>query len=150
MNKSIKPKLLYKYLRDPQKNVLLIDMRPKRDYDESHMRTPACIHLPADLMQGKGYANRDDRSMTFDAIFRWTSWNVESALTDQQASVKFKQRANFDYIVLFDEGTYEGDLKAGNCLLGLKQAIHSVGDVLTEDDDPSLVSLVRSRCSTET
>ncbi len=59
-------------------------------------------------------------------IFRWTSWGVESALTDEGASTKFKQRANFDYIVLFDEDSYEIDLKSDHCLKGLKQAIFSV------------------------
>jgi hypothetical protein len=39
---------------------------------------------------------------------------------------KFKQRADFDYIILFDEGSYEEDLKPGNALMGLKQAIFTV------------------------
>lgn len=51
---SINPKLLYKYLNKKKKNILLIDMRLKADYDQSHLRTPACIHIPADLMGGKG------------------------------------------------------------------------------------------------
>ena len=68
VSKSIKPKLLYKYLRDSQKNVLLIDMRSKTDHDQSHMRTTACIHVPVDLMQGKGYADGGDRPMTLDVI----------------------------------------------------------------------------------
>ncbi|CAF0780734.1 unnamed protein product [Rotaria sordida] len=109
LKKSIVPKLLYKYLNERKKNILLIDMRSKVDYDRSHMKTSACIHIPIDLMNGKG----------------WTSWGVESALTDQNALTKFKQRANFDYIILFDEDTYENNLKAGHCLMGLKQAIFS-------------------------
>ncbi|CAF0786761.1 unnamed protein product [Adineta steineri] len=107
LEKSIRPKLLYKYLNERKKNILLIDMRLKNDYDQSHMRTPACIHIPADIMNGKG----------------WTSWGVESALTDEGTVTKFKQRANYDYIVLFDEDTYEKDLKPNHCLQGLKQAI---------------------------
>jgi hypothetical protein len=39
---------------------------------------------------------------------------------------KFKQRADFDYIVLFDKSSYEDDLKPGNSLMGLKQAIFTV------------------------
>ncbi len=49
---------------------------------------------------------------------RWTSWGVESALTDPDALAKFKQRANFDYIVLFDDDSYENNLKPWSCLLG--------------------------------
>ncbi|CAF3581495.1 unnamed protein product [Rotaria socialis] len=109
LEKSISPKLLYKYLNELKKNILLIDMRSTTDYDQSHMRTSACIHTPADLMNGKG----------------WTSWGVESALTDQNACTKFKQRATYDYIVLFDDDSYENNLKAGHCLMGLKQAIFS-------------------------
>lgn len=55
---------------------------------------------------------------------------MESALTDEQAAIKFKQRANFDYIVLFDDDSYENNLKPGNCLMGLKQAIFTVKDRL--------------------
>jgi hypothetical protein len=55
VEKSITPKLLYKYLNERKKNILLIDMRLKSDYDQSHMRTSACINIPADLMNGKGY-----------------------------------------------------------------------------------------------
>ncbi|CAF2367647.1 unnamed protein product [Rotaria sp. Silwood2] len=109
LEKSIGPKLLYKYLNERKKNILLIDMRSKVDYDQSHMKTSACIHIPADLMNGKG----------------WTSWGIESALTDSNAATKFKQRANFDYIILFDDDTYENNLKSGHCLMGLKQAIFS-------------------------
>lgn len=58
--------------------------------------------------------------------FRWTSWGIESALTDNDALIKFKNRANFDYIILLDDGSYEGDIKPGNCLMGLKQAIFTV------------------------
>jgi hypothetical protein len=110
VEKSIRAMLLYKYLYKRKKNILLIDMRLKIDYDQSHMKTPACIHIPGDLMNGKG----------------WTSWGVESALTDNEASTKFKQRANFDYIILFDRDSYEEELKPGNCLMGLKQAIFTV------------------------
>jgi hypothetical protein len=39
---------------------------------------------------------------------------------------KFKQRATFDYIVLFDDDSYENNLKPGSCLMGLKQAIFTV------------------------
>jgi hypothetical protein len=55
VNKSIGPKLLYKYLQEGKRNILLIDMRLKANYDQSHMKTSACIHIPADLMNGKGY-----------------------------------------------------------------------------------------------
>jgi len=55
VEKSIRPKLLYKYLNERKKSILLIDMRLKSDYDQSHMKTSACIHIPADLMNGKGY-----------------------------------------------------------------------------------------------
>lgn len=54
VQKSISPKLLYKYVQERKKNILLIDMRLKSDYDQSHMRTPACIHIPADLMNKSG------------------------------------------------------------------------------------------------
>jgi hypothetical protein len=54
VEKSITPKLLYKYLNERKKNILLIDMRLKSDYDQSHMITSTCIHIPADLMNGKG------------------------------------------------------------------------------------------------
>lgn len=104
---SIKPKILYKYLMKKKKNILLIDLRLKFDYDQSHMRTSACIHIPADLTGGKG----------------WTPWGIESALTDESARKKFQDRANFDFIVLFDANSYENDLQMGHPLLGLKQAI---------------------------
>ena len=58
--------------------------------------------------------------------FRWTPWGVESALTDSDAASKFKQRATYDYVVLFDEDSYEKDLSSDHCLQGLKQAIYSV------------------------
>jgi hypothetical protein len=61
--------------------------------------------------------------------FRWTSWGVESSLADGEASTKFKQRATYDYIVLFDEDSYENNLKPGNCLFGLKQAIFTVKEI---------------------
>ena len=59
-------------------------------------------------------------------VFRWTTWGIESALTGTEALQKFKERAEFDYIVLFDDGSYEEDLKPGNALMGLKQAIFTV------------------------
>jgi len=126
VQKSITPKLLYKYLNELKKNILLIDMRLKSDYDQSHMRTPACIHIPADLMNGKGYEKLEILSIR-SCVFRWTTWGIESTLTDGEALKKFKQRADFDYIVLFDDDSYEDDLKPGNPLMGLKQAIFTVG-----------------------
>ncbi|CAF1245962.1 unnamed protein product [Adineta ricciae] len=107
---SIKSKLLYAYMNTRKKNILLIDMRSTANYDQSHMKTAACIHIPCDLMKGKG----------------WTSWGVESALTNSDAASKFKQRATYDYVVLFDEGSYERDLSSDHCLQGLKQAIYSL------------------------
>jgi hypothetical protein len=53
--------------------------------------------------------------------FRWTSWGVESSLADGEASTKFKQRATYD--------SYENNLKPGNCLFGLKQAIFTVKEI---------------------
>lgn len=58
--------------------------------------------------------------------FRWTTWGVEAALKDEDALKKFKQRATYDYIVLFDDGSYESDLVSGGPLLGLKQAMFTV------------------------
>ena len=58
VEKSISPKLLYKYLYERKKNILLIDMRLKTSYDQSHMKTFPCIHIPADLMNGKGYEKK--------------------------------------------------------------------------------------------
>ncbi len=58
MEKSIGPKLLFKYLNEQKRKILLIDMRLKTDYDQSHMRTSACIHIPPDLMNGKGYKKK--------------------------------------------------------------------------------------------
>ena len=105
-------------------------MRSKTNYDQSHMKTSACIHIPAELMDKKGYKEQNRNNLeTFihqSITFRWTSWGVESALTDEEACAKFKKRADFDYIILFDEQSYEGDLKKGHCLLGLKEAIHTV------------------------
>ena len=54
VTKSIGPKTLYKYLNKKKKNMLLIDIRSKLDYDQSHMKTSICIHIPADLTGGKG------------------------------------------------------------------------------------------------
>jgi hypothetical protein len=59
-------------------------------------------------------------------LFRWTSWAIESSLTDEEACTKFKQRGTYDYIVLIDDDSYEDNLKPGNCLFGLKQAIFIV------------------------
>lgn len=68
MEKSIRPKLLYKYLFEQKRNILLIDMRLKSDYDQSHMKTSACIHIPADLMNAKGYNKELDRENSRDFI----------------------------------------------------------------------------------
>ena len=57
---------------------------------------------------------------------RWTPWGIESALTDEVAKRTFQDRANFDYIVLFDDNSYENELKMGHPLFGLKQAIFVV------------------------
>ena len=60
--------------------------------------------------------------------FRWTTWGVESALKDEQALQKFKQRATFEYIILFDDDSYENKLQVGSPVMGLKQAMFSVND----------------------
>ncbi len=71
---------------------------------------------------------KNQRFYRLDRVFfRWTTWGIESTLTDGEALKKFKQRADFDYIVLFDDDSYEDDLKPGNPLMGLKQAIFTVG-----------------------
>lgn len=57
---------------------------------------------------------------------RWTTWGVESALKDEEALKKFKQRATYDYIVLFDDDSYENNLTSGSPLMGLKQAMFTV------------------------
>jgi ubiquitin carboxyl-terminal hydrolase 8 len=123
LEKSITPKLLYKYLNERKKNILLIDMRLKSDYDQSHMRTSACINIPADLMNGKG----------------WTTWGIESTLTNGEDLKKFKQRADFDYIVLFDKSSYEDDLKPGNSLMGLKQAIFTLDRDVKLKHEPLII-----------
>lgn len=55
---------------------------------------------------------------------------MESALKDEQALQKFKQRATFDYIVLFDDDSYENNLQAGSPVMGLKQAMFSVNNTI--------------------
>ena len=33
-------------------------MRLKADYDQSHLKAFPCIHIPGDLMNGKGYETK--------------------------------------------------------------------------------------------
>ena len=75
---------------------------------------------------------------------------MESALKDEIARKKFQERALFDYIVLFDDGSYADDLGPGNALSGLKQAIFTVGNDSRDPVTTKNIILVRSRCEIET
>ena len=77
------------------------------------------------MEKGKEKTNFEKRiRQSFFFSSSWTPWGIESALTDESIRNKFKNRSNFDFIVLFDANSYENDLQMGHPLLGLKQAIY--------------------------
>ncbi|CAF0844834.1 unnamed protein product [Didymodactylos carnosus] len=105
---TIRPQQLYKYLQK-NRQILLIDMRPSSLYKESHMKYSCCINIPGDMVGEKG----------------WTPWYVESALSDEQSKLMFKNRSSYDYIVLFDTNSVFEKITVGHVILGLKNAIYT-------------------------
>jgi hypothetical protein len=53
----ISPVDLYKYLNDKDMSLIIMDVRPGSQYDESHIKHEACISVPAEIIK-PGYTDR--------------------------------------------------------------------------------------------
>ncbi|XP_057203712.1 ubiquitin carboxyl-terminal hydrolase 8 isoform X2 [Triplophysa rosa] len=105
---SISAEGLYHLMKDSSINVLVMDARRRRDFEESHMCVPSqtCISVPEEAISPGVTVNQMELKLPAESLDEW------------------KRRAFVDYVVLLDWFSSISDLKLGTTLQSLKDALY--------------------------
>ncbi|KAM3925309.1 ubiquitin carboxyl-terminal hydrolase 8 [Leptodactylus fuscus] len=102
-NGSITPEKLFAMMKDPEINVVIMDARRAKDFEESHIN-PA-INVPEEAISPGFTATRIENNLPEASKHLWDT------------------RSHADYIVLLDWFSSVSDLKLGTTLQSLKDAL---------------------------
>ncbi|XP_069839566.1 ubiquitin carboxyl-terminal hydrolase 8 [Dendropsophus ebraccatus] len=102
-NGSITPEKLYAMMKDPDIDVVIMDVRRVKDFEESHIKLS--INVPEEAIS-PGF----------------TATKIESGLPEASKH-QWNTRSHADYIVLLDWFSSVKDLKIGTTLQSLKDAL---------------------------
>lgn len=104
---SISAEGLYHLIKDSSINVLVMDVRSRQDFEESHMCVPSqtCISVPEEAISPGVTVNQIELKLPAESLDEW------------------KRRAFVDYVVLLDWFSSISDLKLGTTLQSLKDAL---------------------------
>ncbi|XP_033210008.1 ubiquitin carboxyl-terminal hydrolase 8-like isoform X3 [Belonocnema kinseyi] len=100
---------LFQLLKSSENKVLLIDVRPQKEYAESHIKNERCIHIPPEDI------NHGILCTFFDKYFK--------ANIDNRSRKLFEDRKNVDVTVLLDWKSTLDSLKGDDCLSVMKDLL---------------------------
>ncbi|XP_064192598.1 ubiquitin carboxyl-terminal hydrolase 8-like isoform X1 [Anguilla rostrata] len=99
---------LFKMMKDQSMNVIIMDARSRRDFEESQILVPLqnCISVPEEAISPGITVNQIETKLPEESRDQW------------------QRRAFADYIILLDWFSSVGDLKLGTPLQSLKDALY--------------------------
>lgn len=103
LNGSITPEKLFAMMKDPEINVIIMDTRRTKDFEESHIHSSINVSEEA-ISPG------------------FTATKIESSLPEASKH-SWDTRSHADYIILLDWFSSVNDLKLGTTLQSLKDAL---------------------------
>ncbi|RXN16444.1 ubiquitin carboxyl-terminal hydrolase 8 [Labeo rohita] len=105
---SISAKDLFQLMTDPNISVLVMDARPRQDFEESQICVPSqtCISVPEEAISPGVTVNQIELKLPAVSLDDW------------------KRRGFVDYVVLLDWFSCVSDLKLGTTLQSLKDALY--------------------------
>ncbi|KAL1257292.1 hypothetical protein QQF64_012837, partial [Cirrhinus molitorella] len=105
---SISAKDLFQLMTDPNISVLVMDARPRQDFEESQMCVASrmCISVPEEAVSPGMTVNQIELKLPAESLDDW------------------KRRGFVDYVVLLDWFSCVSDLKLGTTLQSLKDALY--------------------------
>ncbi|XP_013398509.1 ubiquitin carboxyl-terminal hydrolase 8 [Lingula anatina] len=109
---------LYEMLQTPDCSVLILDIRAAADYENSHVRDPSCINVPADILPGGCTVAMIEKNLPTEALPMW------------------KKRGHVGYIVLLDWQSSLADLVTNSPLNNLKDAIYKWDQLVIVQHEP--------------
>ncbi|XP_041356247.1 ubiquitin carboxyl-terminal hydrolase 8-like [Gigantopelta aegis] len=118
---SITPMELYKLLQDKGVTVILMDVRSRKDFQESHISHPSSINIPEEIIKPGS-----------------TVSHIANALPSESVSL-WKQRDSVDYIILLDWVSTEKNLDVGTTLRTLKDALFRYDSTVTLKTEPLIL-----------
>ncbi|XP_013381771.1 ubiquitin carboxyl-terminal hydrolase 8-like [Lingula anatina] len=109
---------LYEMLQTPDCSVLILDIRAAADYENSHIRDPSCINVPAHILPGGCTVAMIEKNLPTEALPMW------------------KKRGHVGYIVLLDWQSSLADLVTNSPLNNLKDAIYKWDQLVIVQHEP--------------
>ncbi|XP_052786625.1 ubiquitin carboxyl-terminal hydrolase 8-like [Mya arenaria] len=112
---------LYTMLQDRDTQMILMDVRPMEDFQDSRINHKAIINVPAGAIKPGTTVTVIEKALPMDSMSLW------------------KQRGNIDHIILLDRNSRTDNVKIGSTLQTLKDAIFKYDSTVIIKSEPLIL-----------